>query len=109
MYRERQKADIGAAPARMLNGCALVAAGCAPRPLPQHIARRVAAPADDGDRARQRCVMLAVLAVQPQPRRGAVQVDDTRSIQDYLGHKDIRHTVRYTELSPKPFRDFWRD
>jgi integrase len=34
---------------------------------------------------------------------------DTRSIQDYLGHKDIRHTVRYTELSPKPFRDFWRD
>jgi integrase len=34
---------------------------------------------------------------------------DTRSIQDYLGHKDIRHTVRYTALSPKPFRDFWRD
>jgi integrase len=33
---------------------------------------------------------------------------DTRSIQDYLGHKDIRHTVRYTALSPKPFRDFWR-
>jgi integrase len=26
---------------------------------------------------------------------------DTRLIQDYLGHKDIRHTVRYTELSPK--------
>jgi len=24
---------------------------------------------------------------------------DTRSIQDYLGHKDIRHMVRYTELS----------
>lgn len=34
---------------------------------------------------------------------------DTRSIQAYLGHSDIRHTVRYTELSPKPFRDFWRD
>jgi integrase len=34
---------------------------------------------------------------------------DTRSIQAYLGHKDIRHTVKYTELSPKPFRDFWRD
>ena len=34
---------------------------------------------------------------------------DTRSIQDYLGHRDIRHTVRYTELSPRPFRDFWRD
>jgi site-specific recombinase XerD len=26
---------------------------------------------------------------------------DTRLIQEYLGHKDIRHTVRYTELSPK--------
>jgi hypothetical protein len=24
-------------------------------------------------------------------------------------HQDIRHTVRYTALSPKPFRDFWRD
>ena len=34
---------------------------------------------------------------------------DTGSIQDYLGHRDIRHTVRYTELSPRPFRDFWRD
>jgi hypothetical protein len=22
---------------------------------------------------------------------------------------EVRHTVRYTELSPKPFRDFWRD
>jgi site-specific recombinase XerD len=33
----------------------------------------------------------------------------TRSIQDYLGHRDIRHTSRYTELSPKPFRDFYRD
>ena len=29
---------------------------------------------------------------------------DTRSIQAYLGHKDIRHTVRYTELSPTRFR-----
>jgi site-specific recombinase XerD len=34
---------------------------------------------------------------------------DTRSIQSYLGHRDIRHTVRYTELSAKPFRDFFRD
>jgi integrase len=34
---------------------------------------------------------------------------DTRSIQDYLGHKNIQHTVRYTELSPKRFNDFWRD
>ena len=34
---------------------------------------------------------------------------DTRSIQDYLGHKNIQHTVRYTELSPNRFKDFWRD
>jgi site-specific recombinase XerD len=34
---------------------------------------------------------------------------DTRSIRDYLGHKNIQHTVRYTELSPTKFKDFWRD
>jgi integrase len=34
---------------------------------------------------------------------------DTRSIQDYLGHQNIQHTVRYTELSPAKFKDFWRD
>ena len=25
---------------------------------------------------------------------------DTRAIQDYLGHKNIHHTVRYTQMSP---------
>ncbi len=34
---------------------------------------------------------------------------DTRAIQHYLGHKNIQHTVRYTELSPKRFLDFWDD
>jgi integrase len=34
---------------------------------------------------------------------------DTRSLQQYLGHKNIQHTVRYTELSPDRFRDFWKD
>jgi integrase len=33
---------------------------------------------------------------------------DTRALQDYLGHKNIQHTVRYTELSPTRFKDFWR-
>jgi site-specific recombinase XerD len=33
---------------------------------------------------------------------------DTRALQAYLGHKNIQHTVRYTELSPKRFKDFWR-
>lgn len=34
---------------------------------------------------------------------------DTRAIQDYLGHKNIQHTVRYTEISPTRFKDFWQD
>ncbi len=33
---------------------------------------------------------------------------DTRALQGYLGHRNIQHTVRYTELSPMRFRDFWR-
>jgi site-specific recombinase XerD len=33
---------------------------------------------------------------------------DTRALQAYLGHRNIQHTVRYTELSPMRFRDFWR-
>jgi site-specific recombinase XerD len=33
---------------------------------------------------------------------------DTRSLQAYLGHKNIQHTVRYTKLSPTRFKDFWR-
>ncbi|MGC1776704.1 MAG: tyrosine-type recombinase/integrase [Xanthobacteraceae bacterium] len=34
---------------------------------------------------------------------------DTRSLQAYLGHRNIQHTVRYTELSPSRFKEFWRD
>lgn len=34
---------------------------------------------------------------------------DTRAIQAYLGHRQIQHTVRYTELSSKRFQDFWLD
>jgi integrase len=33
---------------------------------------------------------------------------DTRALQAYLGHKNIQHTVRYTEMSPTRFKDFWR-
>jgi len=33
---------------------------------------------------------------------------DTRALQAYLGHKNIQHTVRYTELSPSRFKSFWR-
>ena len=34
---------------------------------------------------------------------------DTRALQHYLGHKNITHTVRYTEMAPDRFRTFWRD
>ncbi len=34
---------------------------------------------------------------------------DTRAIQHYLGHRNIQHTVRYTELSPDRFQNFWKD
>ena len=34
---------------------------------------------------------------------------DTRAIQQYLGHRNIQHTVRYTALTPHRFTDFWDD
>jgi hypothetical protein len=41
--------------------------------------------------------------------RSSCSVVDTRSLQYYLGHKSIQHTVRYTELAPDRFKGFWRD
>ena len=34
---------------------------------------------------------------------------DTRAIQGYMGHKNIQHTVLYTQLNPKRFKGFGRD
>src|SRR5262249_25069916 len=34
---------------------------------------------------------------------------DTRALQAWLGHKNIQHMVRYTELAPDRFKNFWRD
>ncbi len=34
---------------------------------------------------------------------------DTRAIQHYFGHKNIQHTVRYTEMASGRFRNFWND
>jgi type 1 fimbriae regulatory protein FimB/type 1 fimbriae regulatory protein FimE len=39
----------------------------------------------------------------------ASQGHDTRAIQAYLGHKNIHHTVRYTDMSPDRFESFWKD
>jgi site-specific recombinase XerD len=34
---------------------------------------------------------------------------DTKSLSAYLGHKNVQNTMRYTELAPNRFKDFWRD
>ncbi|MCS3902206.1 type 1 fimbriae regulatory protein FimB/type 1 fimbriae regulatory protein FimE [Methylohalomonas lacus] len=34
---------------------------------------------------------------------------DTRALQHYLGHRNIQHTVRYTELNAQRFNGFWGD
>ena len=33
----------------------------------------------------------------------------TRTLQDYLGHRNIQHTVRYTKLSESKFKNLWAD
>jgi type 1 fimbriae regulatory protein FimB/type 1 fimbriae regulatory protein FimE len=34
---------------------------------------------------------------------------DTRALQQYLGHRNIAHTTIYTELAADRFAGFWRD
>jgi site-specific recombinase XerD len=34
---------------------------------------------------------------------------DTRTLQAYLGHRNIANTVRYTELAPGRFKNLWKD
>jgi site-specific recombinase XerD len=33
---------------------------------------------------------------------------DTRRLQHYLGHASITNTVKYTAMSPEPFKNLWR-
>ena len=33
---------------------------------------------------------------------------DTRRLQHYLGHASITNTVKYTAMSPEPFKNIWR-
>jgi integrase len=42
-------------------------------------------------------------------RKCRSQCHDTRALQAWLGHRNIQHTVRYTELAPDRFKNFWRD
>ena len=34
---------------------------------------------------------------------------DTRAIQQYIGHSNIQHTTRYTDLAANRFNGFWSD
>jgi integrase len=64
----------------------------------------------------ERAATRAKLAIKPHPHMLrhacgyalANRGHDTRAQQAYLGHKNIQHTVRYTELWPTRFNDFWR-
>ena len=33
---------------------------------------------------------------------------DTRAIQEWLSHRNIQYTSRYTELTTHRFKDFWQ-
>jgi site-specific recombinase XerD len=52
----------------------------------------------------QRPVMLRHACGYALADQGA----DTRLIQDYLGHRNIQHTVRYTATNPARFERLWR-
>lgn len=58
---------------------------------------------------------LAALNVHPHTFRHscgyylAERGADLRLIQSYLGHRDVRHTVRYVQLSPRRFQGLWDD
>ncbi len=39
----------------------------------------------------------------------ANQGHDTRAIQGYMGHANIKNTVIYTDLAPNRFKSFWED
>jgi hypothetical protein len=42
------------------------------------------------------------------PAASSWPMTGTRSLQAWLGHRNIQHTVRYTELAPDRFKDFSR-
>jgi integrase len=39
---------------------------------------------------------------------GPMTRSNVRRLQLWLGHADIKHTAHYSELSAKPFKDFWK-
>jgi site-specific recombinase XerD len=63
-------------------------------------------------RNRHRDATLLLVAYRHGLRVGELVANDgqdTRAIQHYLGHRNIMHTVRYTELASDRFKGFWDD
>lgn len=63
--------------------------------------------------ARDRCLLLLMFrhGLRVSEACGFALADqgaDTRLIQDYLGHRYIQHTVRYTATNPARFERLWR-
>jgi site-specific recombinase XerD len=89
------------------------------RPVSHHVGRE----ANEVYRVREHLteaemVRLLAKATVPGPRSHALRHStgyalagrgmDTRRLQHYLGHASITDTVRYTAISPEPFKDIWR-
>jgi hypothetical protein len=49
-------------------------------------------------------ICCATLAASPWPTKAQIQ----GFIQDYLGHRNIQHTVKYMASNPVRFQKLWR-
>jgi hypothetical protein len=55
-------------------------------------------------------LVVPLLTLEADARGGGANDGvDTRALQHYLGHRNIMHTVRYTELRSDRFDGFWKD
>jgi hypothetical protein len=49
------------------------------------------------------------LPMEFSPRGWCIVGEPTKGPHGDLGHRNIMHTVRYTQLAPDRFRALWRD
>jgi site-specific recombinase XerD len=84
------------------------------------VERLIEAAKGSRNEARDRCLLLLMFRNGSLPLRAhphmlrhacgfalADQGADTRLIQDYLGHCNIQHTVKYTASNPAQFQRLW--
>ncbi|MGI4229873.1 hypothetical protein ACR2VQ_23770, partial [Klebsiella pneumoniae] len=53
------------------------------------------------------CLKTQPATGETYPKSDLFNKADTRLIQDYLGHRNIRHTVRYTASNAARFAGIW--